>query len=79
MGIGTNGGHDLERAPGGYRCRACTWVWARRPASPCPGVHRHAGWEALPPYLRTKTMLRDAGLRPGGPTRGCIRHPKGYH
>src|SRR5438067_11643138 len=61
-------GHQLERlSPREWRCSRCIWSWIRPPASPCPGVPRFAGWQAVPSHLKTKTQLRQVGQ-----IRGCV-------
>jgi DNA polymerase-3 subunit epsilon len=65
-------GHQLERVGSrGYRCALCTWTWTRPPQSLCPGVPRFGWWPDIPEHLRTQTQLRQMGLKPGGPVRGC--------
>jgi len=56
--------HNLTTTHDGYRCSICHWKWRSPPTSPCPGVHRFARWGDVPEYLKTKSQLLKAGLKP---------------
>ncbi len=72
--------HRIERqGVRDYRCAACGWAWTRPPVSACPGVLRYAGWDAVPPHLKTATQLRQASLKPAGAVRGCVAGARAWY
>ena len=73
--------HNLIPTDYGCYCKICHWKWRSLPTSPCPGVHRFGRWVDIPSYLKTKSELYKAGLKPGdnlGPD-GCLYPPSDRH
>lgn len=67
------GEHALERPQAGlWRCAICLWGWSYRPKTACPGLPRYGPGRPEPAHLKTKTALKKAGKRPGGPARGAV-------
>ena len=69
--------HNLIQTDYGYYCTICHWKWRSPPTNGCPGVHRFRRWAEVPSYLKTKSELFKAGLKPGdnlGPD-GCLYPP----
>lgn len=69
--------HNLIQTEYGCYCKICHWKWRMHPSSLCPGVHRFGRWVDVPNYLKTKSELNKAGLKPRdnfGPD-GCFFPP----
>ena len=65
--------HILEHpCPSLWRCTACLWEWSYRPHTVCPGLPRYGPGRPTPGHLKTKTDLKKAGKKPGGPARGVV-------
>lgn len=62
---------------GGLRCTVCLHAWKRQPVHACPGVPWYE-WENAPEQLKTKTQLREMGLRLKKDARpaGCLWYGK---
>lgn len=75
--------HNLTKTDYGCYCAICRWKWRSPPTSQCPGVPRFGRWTDVPDYLKTKSELFKAGLKPRenlGPE-GCLqlasdKHPR---
>lgn len=73
--------HNLIQTDYGYYCKICHWKWRMPPTSLCPGVPRFGRWGDVPNYLKTKSELFKAGLKPRdnlGPD-GCFFPPTDRH
>ena len=55
--------HILEKTRNGYHCQICSWDWASKPRSECPGVTRY-NWGSQPDYLKTESQLYACNLKP---------------
>ena len=67
--------HNLTKTDYGCYCTSCRWKWRTPPTSGCPGVPRFGRWVDVPDYLKTKSELFKAGLKPRenlGPD-GCLQ------
>lgn len=56
--------HKLIKTDYGCYCTICNWKWRRPPTEQCPGVPRFGRWHDVPDYLKTKSELFKAGLKP---------------
>jgi len=73
--------HNLIKTDYGCYCTICHWKWRTSPTNQCPGVPRFGRWVDLPDYLKTKSELFKAGLKPRdnlGPD-GCLQPPSDQH
>lgn len=71
--------HQLvPQAGGGVRCSVCLGVWAKSTKSRCAGIRTYRAWADVPPTLKTKTQLKELGLRSVGPRVGVMRS-RTYH
>ncbi len=67
--------HNLIKTDYGCYCKICQWKWRTPPTDRCPGVPRFGRWTGVPDYLKTKSELFKAGLKPRdnlGPD-GCLQ------
>lgn len=56
--------HKLIKTDYGCYCTICNWKWRKPPTNQCPGVPRFGRWHDVPDYLKTKSELFKAGLKP---------------